>query len=389
MPKPVIVVHYHELWLKGQQPQFFLGKVPAGAAPHAGAISRSRRIRQPGDRVVIHLAEDTPVEPVVAALERVWASPTSPWPASSDAARDDDLDALCRAAWAEVEPLAFSNFRRARQAQRQVLSRTHLRRSKPHVGRYLLDHLRAAGRDVRVKLDDPELTCRIEITPGPMLVYARKIPGPGGLPANTTGRMLCLLSGGFDSAVAAYKMMRRGAHVSFVHFWGGGARPGESSVHVARALVERLVPYQFTAKLYLVPFEADPAGDRARRAGKLSPAALSPHDAADRRAHRAPRNRRWPSSPATASARWPRKRCKTWWPWARHRPCRFSGRWPATTSRRSWPSRGASARSRFPPSRFTIAAASCCRAVRRCTPRAEIWIRPKRDWMFRSWSIWG
>ena len=105
-------------------------------------------------------------------------------------------------------------------------------------------------------LDDPELTCRIEITPGPMLVYARKIPASGGLPANTTGRMVCLLSGGFDSAVAAYKMMRRGAHLTFVHFWGGGARPGESSVHVARALAERLVPYQFTAKLYLVPFEA-------------------------------------------------------------------------------------------------------------------------------------
>ena len=51
-----------------------------------------------------------------------------------------------------------------------------------------------------------------------------KFLAPGGLPANTTGRMVCLLSGGFDSAVAAYKMMRRGAHVNFVHFWGGGAR---------------------------------------------------------------------------------------------------------------------------------------------------------------------
>jgi thiamine biosynthesis protein ThiI len=67
--------------------------------------------------------------------------------------------------------------------------------------------------------------------------------------------MTCLLSGGFDSAVAAHKMMKRGAHLSFVHFWGGGARPGESSVHVARELVQRLVPWQFSAKLYLVPFE--------------------------------------------------------------------------------------------------------------------------------------
>src|SRR5207245_7649453 len=69
------------------------------------------------------------------------------------------------------------------------------------------------------------------------------------------GRMMCLLSGGFDSAVAAYKMMRRGAHLSFVHFWGGGALPGESSVHVARELVRQLVPWQFTVRLYLVPFE--------------------------------------------------------------------------------------------------------------------------------------
>jgi thiamine biosynthesis protein ThiI len=86
-------------------------------------------------------------------------------------------------------------------------------------------------------------------------VYARRIVGPGGLPPNTAGRLVCLLSGGFDSAVAAYKMMKRGAHLSFVHFWGGGAAAGESSVHVARQLVERLVPWQFTAKLYLVPFE--------------------------------------------------------------------------------------------------------------------------------------
>ena len=67
--------------------------------------------------------------------------------------------------------------------------------------------------------------------------------------------MACLLSGGFDSAVAAYKMMKRGAHLSFIHFWGGGAKPGESSVHVARELTKRLVPWQFSAKLYLVPFE--------------------------------------------------------------------------------------------------------------------------------------
>ncbi len=101
-----------------------------------------------------------------------------------------------------------------------------------------------------------------------------------GLPANTTGRMVCLLSGGFDSAVAAYKMIRRGAHVNFVHFWGGGAKPGESSVHVARALVERLLPYQFTARLYLVPFEPIQREIVRVRSRAVPAFALSAHDVA-------------------------------------------------------------------------------------------------------------
>ena len=124
------------------------------------------------------------------------------------------------------------------------------------VGRFLLEKLRAAGRDVRVQLKEPEVTVHIEVTPGPLLVYARKIPGIGGLPANTAGRMTCLLSGGYDSAVAAYHMMKRGAHLSFVHFYGTGARAGESSLHIASDLARVLTAYQFRAKLYRVPFEA-------------------------------------------------------------------------------------------------------------------------------------
>jgi thiamine biosynthesis protein ThiI len=123
------------------------------------------------------------------------------------------------------------------------------------VGGYILRSAQAKGHELRVDLKKPDLTCWVEIARGQFLIYARKIPGVGGLPPNTAGKLVCLLSGGFDSAVAAFKMMRRGAHLSFVHFWGGGGRSGESSVHVARQLLEHLVLRQFTAKLYLVPFE--------------------------------------------------------------------------------------------------------------------------------------
>jgi thiamine biosynthesis protein ThiI len=249
MPKPVIVVHYHELWLKGRNRGFFLGKLTLALRRALDGLA-VERIGRPGDRLLVELGEGVVLDEVRARLARVLG--VANYAVAQRVERD--IEAICRAAWEEIEPLEFSTFAvRAKRSDKSFPLR--VMEMETQVGRYLLEKLRAAGRDVRVHLDDPEITCHIEITPGPALVYARKIPGLGGLPANTGGRMMCLLSGGFDSAVAAYKMMRRGAHVSCVHFWGGGARAGESSVHVARELVRKLVPYQFTAKLFLVPFE--------------------------------------------------------------------------------------------------------------------------------------
>jgi thiamine biosynthesis protein ThiI len=253
MDNPAIVVHYHELWLKGRNRRFFLAKL-ATALRQALEGLPVDGLDRPGDRFLIRLGDGARLEEAIARIERVFG--VANYAIARTVARETrDLDSLCRAAWEEVQTEPFSTFAvRAKRSDKSFPQR--VTEIEAAVGRYLLDRLRATGRDVRVQLNDPELTCRIEITPGPALVYARKIPGPGGLPANTAGRMMCLLSGGFDSAVAAYQMMRRGAHLSFAHFYGTGARPGESSLHVARDLVRRLVPYQFTAKLYRVPFES-------------------------------------------------------------------------------------------------------------------------------------
>ena len=260
MSNPVIVVHYHELWLKGRNRRFFLGKLHTALRKGLEGIS-VENILKPGDRFLVKLGENAPLEAAIARVERVLGVANyavsrlverHTGQASQNGERE--IDALCEAAWEEISPLGFANFAvRAHRSDKSFPHNTLEIESK--VGRFLLERLRADGRDVRVKLKDPEITCHIEISPGPSLVYARKIPGPGGLPANTAGRMTCLLSGGYDSAVAAYQMMKRGAHLSFVHFYGTGARPGESSLHVASGLARQLTPYQFHAKLYRVPFE--------------------------------------------------------------------------------------------------------------------------------------
>ncbi|MDE3170828.1 MAG: tRNA 4-thiouridine(8) synthase ThiI [Acidobacteriota bacterium] len=249
MSAPVIVVHYHELWLKGRNRRFFLGKL-FSALRQALAGIPVERIEQPGDRLLIRLGPGASLEQALNRVQHVFGI------AYYAVARlvERDLQALCNAAWREIEPLQFATF--AVRARRSDKTFPHSSMQiESAVGRFLLDKLRSESREARVQLREPELTCYVEVTPGPLLVYARKIPGLGGLPPNTAGRITCLLSGGYDSAVAAYRLIKRGAHLSFVHFYGTGARPGESSLHVASGLARVLTRYQFSAKLYRVPFE--------------------------------------------------------------------------------------------------------------------------------------
>ena len=251
-----IVVHYHELWLKGGNRDFFLHKLREALRRALEGIAIAG-ISRPADRLLIELGDPTELEPALERLARVSGISHLGVARLVDRSGNptDPLTSIRAAAWDEVRSEQFSTFAvRARRSDKTFpLKALEIERE---VGGYLFDKLHEEGRKVRVDLERPALTCRIEVTRGPALVYARRIAGAGGLPPNTAGKLVCLLSGGFDSAVAAFKMMKRGAHLNFVHFWGGGGVAGESSVHVARQLVERLVPWQFTTRLYLVPFEA-------------------------------------------------------------------------------------------------------------------------------------
>lgn len=249
MSQPAIVIHYHELWLKGGNRRFFLSKLVSNLRDAIAGIP-IQKIERQNDRVIIRLNDAAGAQECVSRVKRV--SGIAYYAVARPVERN--LPALCEAARQEIETLEFSTFAvRAKRSDKSFPHRSsEIERA---IGKHILDSLAANGRPVRVDLRSPDVTCRVEITARTALVYARKTMGAGGLPANTAGKMTCLLSGGFDSAVAAYYMMKRGAHLTFVHFYGTGARPGESSVHVARALVRQLVPWQFTAKLYRVPFE--------------------------------------------------------------------------------------------------------------------------------------
>ena len=137
--------------------------------------------------------------------------------------------------------------------------------------------------------------------------------------------MTCLLSGGYDSAIAAYHMMKRGAHLSFIHFYGTGARPGESSLHVASGLVRQLVRINSARSFIacrLTQFSAKSCATLPRiprillyrrmmlRIARRSQGATTP----------------WLWSPATVWGRLHRKPCAIWSPWMLPPACPCFGR---------------------------------------------------------------
>src|SRR4029078_1006885 len=78
-------------------------------------------------------------------------------------------------------------------------------------------------------------------------------PAAGGLPTGTGGRVACLLSGGIDSPVAAYRLMRRGCALLFILFQSYPilSRASQEKVREIAALLTR---YQLKSQLVLVPF---------------------------------------------------------------------------------------------------------------------------------------
>ncbi len=104
-----------------------------------------------------------------------------------------------------------------------------------------------------VDLDDPDFTVCLEVDQSEVFIYTDGLAGQGGLPVGMSGRALVLMSGGIDSPVAAYRMMRRGLYCGFLHF-SGMPLTGPESVYKAYGLVRQLDRFQRGSRLYVVAF---------------------------------------------------------------------------------------------------------------------------------------
>jgi len=111
----------------------------------------------------------------------------------------------------------------------------------------------ANKNSLKVNYKDAEKKIYLEIGMKKCYIYEKKLFGLGGLPVGVSGKVLCLLSGGIDSPVAAWQMMKRGCKVDFLHvhnFKNNEEAEKEKIIEIVKILNK----YQFNANIYFVPY---------------------------------------------------------------------------------------------------------------------------------------
>ena len=240
--RPAVIVHYHEIGLKrGNRPLFLrhLARNLARATSDLAPVG----LRQLSGRILLDLDAHPAPERVRERALRVCgvASAALAYRVPST------LDAMKAVVGRLIEGRTFASFRISARRAFKTYPMTSVELNRA-LGAFVLERA-----PTRVDLHGAELEIHVEVLPAETFVYIDPSAGPGGLPVGGSGTVAALLSGGIDSPVAAWRMMKRGCRVLFVHFHSVPYLP-VTSQGKARALVARLTEWQYDSRLLLVPF---------------------------------------------------------------------------------------------------------------------------------------
>jgi thiamine biosynthesis protein ThiI len=237
-----VIVRYHEIALKGGNRGFFVDKL-VGNLRRACADLGELRVRPLAGRIALEAGPDVSGPLLLERITRVFGvanySVVGEAPLDFASLRQHVLDAL--------GGRRFASFRvRARRSFKGYpLGSMEIERE--------LGAAVAAASGARVDLTHAELTVYVEVLRDRVLVSFEKRPGPGGFPAGSSGRVAALLSGGIDSPVAAWRMMKRGCSVLLVHFHAFPLQD-RATIEKTQALARILARWQLRSRLLLVPF---------------------------------------------------------------------------------------------------------------------------------------
>jgi tRNA uracil 4-sulfurtransferase len=246
-----ILLRYHEVALKGGNRRWFEDRLTLNACKlirRALGSDTSIEIKRYHGRITLETQWNMQTQ---AALERVFGlSSFSPMRRVTT-----DKVAILEAALSAVEQFVHTHkkvptsFRVKTRRSDKAFSETSM-----ELDRFFGSAIHDAFPEMKVDLVHPELHVGIEIHFKDSFIWTEKFAGPGGLPVGTNSHLLCLMSGGLDSPVAAIQALRRGATAHFIHFYGTPF-VGQEALEKVEDLVALVNRYQPDPQpLFVVPF---------------------------------------------------------------------------------------------------------------------------------------
>lgn len=243
-----IVIHYHEIALKGGNRIFFEKKLCENIKKALKGLEYERIERLWG-KIVIKLNNGSDLEKIKSKLRLVFgiAYFFEAFEANSEFEnlKKEALSIFKK----EYEEKNFETFKVKTKRLKKSYS-LDSQEINMKVGEHILENI----PELKVKMKDQDYTLYIDILEkDKALIYSEKIKGSGGLPSGTSHSVISLISSGFDSPVASYQIMKRGAKIIFVHFHSY-PQTNKASLNNVKKIVKILNQYQFKSTLYLVPF---------------------------------------------------------------------------------------------------------------------------------------
>ncbi len=237
-----LIVHYQEIALKGKNRPWFVTRLVHNLRAATRGVG-VREVRALMGRIEVVLDDTAEWDLVHERVARVFGVANF-----ARAGRTPlDVEAIATAILGDLGPEDPTSFRvSVRRADKRFPM------TSPEIEREVGGRIKMA-RGWHVDLGKPELTIRVETLSNQAFYSFGKQQGAGGLPTGVSGRVACLLSGGIDSPVAAWRMMRRGCRVVFVHFHSYPIL-SRASQEKARELAKLLTMFQLRSRLLLVPF---------------------------------------------------------------------------------------------------------------------------------------
>ncbi|MFT5365149.1 MAG: thiamine biosynthesis protein ThiI [Candidatus Latescibacterota bacterium] len=238
----LFLIHYHEIGLKGKNRGKFEQRLQRNIDRSLKNVPRGA-VRRLHGRMILELTPESPLDVIRERLSQVFGVANF----SEAVTVDRNIEALRETAWALAQKAEFKSFRMSTRRSDKSFFMTSEEINRD-VGAYVKER---SGAQVKMKGADLEIY--IELAASRFFVYAEKVSAPGGLPVDANERAMSLISSGIDSPVASYKIMKRGVHLTYVHFH---SQPytDRNSQRNTEELVNILNRYQYVSDLYLVPF---------------------------------------------------------------------------------------------------------------------------------------